>query len=76
MYSLEIALEIGLGGEAASRAGQPGAVDRLREDIGSLFREVRDLLARAERRAYASDYEYLRDGIAGLRAELRGRAPY
>ncbi|KAG6618355.1 ABC Superfamily [Phytophthora cinnamomi] len=76
VYSLEIALGTGLGGEAAFRTGQPVAVDQLREDVGSLFREVRDLHARVERRSYASDFESLRDGLAGLRAELRGRAPY
>ncbi|EGZ30593.1 hypothetical protein PHYSODRAFT_323954 [Phytophthora sojae] len=37
VYVLEIALGVGLGGEAAARAGQPGAVERLREDVASLY---------------------------------------
>ncbi|KAE9088453.1 hypothetical protein PF010_g19376, partial [Phytophthora fragariae] len=76
VYALEIALGVGLGGEAASRAGQPGAVERLRADVASLFRETRDLHGRVDRRADLSSYDSLRSQLAGLRAELHGHAPH
>nr|KAE8927469.1 hypothetical protein PF009_g22367 [Phytophthora fragariae] len=75
VYALEIALGVGLGGEAASRAGQPGAVERLRADVASLFRETRDLHGRVDRRADLSSYDSLRSQLAGLRAEFHGHAP-
>ncbi|KAE9174139.1 hypothetical protein PF002_g29138, partial [Phytophthora fragariae] len=75
VYALEIALGVDLGGEAASRAGQPGAVERLRADVASLFRETRDLHGRVDRRADLSSYDSLRSQLAGLRAELHGHAP-
>ncbi|KAE9262105.1 hypothetical protein PF008_g32689, partial [Phytophthora fragariae] len=64
-----------LGGEAASRAGQPGAVERLRADVASLFRETRDLHGRVDRRADLWSYDSLRSQLAGLRTELHGHAP-
>ncbi|KAE9075123.1 hypothetical protein PF007_g25126 [Phytophthora fragariae] len=75
VYVLEIALGVGLGGEAASRAGQPGAVEQLRADVASLFRETRDLHGRVDRRADLSSYDSLRNQLAGLRTELHGHAP-
>ncbi|KAE8999879.1 hypothetical protein PR002_g18331, partial [Phytophthora rubi] len=75
VYALEIALGVGLGGEAASRAGQPGAVERLHAGVASLFRETRDLHGRVDRRADLSSYDSLRSQLAGLRAELHGHAP-
>ncbi|EGZ07979.1 hypothetical protein PHYSODRAFT_339856 [Phytophthora sojae] len=76
VYVLEIALGVGLGGEAAARAGQPGAVERLREDVASLYQETRSLHGRVDRRADLSSYDSLRNHLAGLRAELHGHAPY
>ncbi|EGZ20603.1 hypothetical protein PHYSODRAFT_259378 [Phytophthora sojae] len=76
VYVLEIALGVGLGGEAAARAGQPGAVERLREDVASLYQETRSLHGRVDRRADLSSYDSLRNQLAGLRAELHGHAPY
>ncbi|KAE8976774.1 hypothetical protein PR002_g25213 [Phytophthora rubi] len=46
-------------------AGQPGAVERLRVDVASLFRETRDLHGRVDRRADLSSYD-----------SLRGHAPH
>ncbi|EGZ30376.1 hypothetical protein PHYSODRAFT_323774 [Phytophthora sojae] len=76
VYVLEIALGVGLGGEAAARAGQPGAVERLREDVASLYQETRSLHGRVDRRADLSSYDSLRNQLAGLRAKLHGHAPY
>ncbi|EGZ18459.1 hypothetical protein PHYSODRAFT_256508 [Phytophthora sojae] len=76
VYVLEIALGVGLGGEAAARAGQPGAVERLREDVASLYQETRSLHGRVDRRADLSSYDSLQNQLAGLRAELHGHAPY
>ncbi|EGZ11941.1 hypothetical protein PHYSODRAFT_250605 [Phytophthora sojae] len=76
VYVLEIALGVGLGGEAAARAGQFGAVERLREDVASLYQETRSLHGRGDRRADLSSYDSLRNQLAGLRAELHGHAPY
>ncbi|EGZ28659.1 hypothetical protein PHYSODRAFT_322298 [Phytophthora sojae] len=76
VYVLEIALGVGLGGEAAARAGQPGAVERLREDVASLYQETRSLHDRVDRRADLSANDSLRNQLAGLRAELHGHAPY
>ncbi|EGZ18282.1 hypothetical protein PHYSODRAFT_432448, partial [Phytophthora sojae] len=76
VYVLEIALGVGLGGEAAARAGQPGAVERLREDVASLYQEIRSLHGRVDRRADLSSYDSLRNQLARLRAELHGHAPY
>ncbi|EGZ29429.1 hypothetical protein PHYSODRAFT_249285 [Phytophthora sojae] len=76
VYVLEIALGVGLGGEAAARAGQPGAVERLREDVASLYQEARSLHGRVDRRADLSSYDSLQNQLAGLRAELHGHAPY
>ncbi|KAE9289884.1 hypothetical protein PR003_g25433 [Phytophthora rubi] len=75
VYVLEIALGVALGGEAASRAGQPGAVEQLRAYVASLFRETRDLHGRVDRRADLSSYDSLRNQLAGLRTELHGHAP-
>ncbi|POM74536.1 Hypothetical protein PHPALM_8508 [Phytophthora palmivora] len=50
IYAIEIALDIGLGGLAAAQFGKPTAVDVLRQDVGALGRETRELHGRINRR--------------------------
>ncbi|POM63795.1 ATP-binding cassette (ABC) Superfamily [Phytophthora palmivora] len=43
VYAIEIALGLGPGGQAASQAGMPGALEVLRQDLDALGRETREL---------------------------------
>ncbi|KAE8900224.1 hypothetical protein PF005_g14984 [Phytophthora fragariae] len=63
-------------GDSSSPGPRPGAVERLRADVASLFRETRDLHGCVDRQADLSSYDSLQSQLAGLRAELHGHAPH
>ncbi|POM71377.1 LOW QUALITY PROTEIN: Hypothetical protein PHPALM_12068 [Phytophthora palmivora] len=54
IYAIEIALGIGIGGLVDTQSGKPTAPDVLRQDVGALGRENRELHGRVNRRVPAS----------------------
>ncbi|POM75860.1 ATP-binding cassette (ABC) Superfamily [Phytophthora palmivora] len=65
-YAIEIALGLGPGGQAAAQAGNPGALEVLRQDLDALGRETRKLHGRDDRRVPASALKELRRGLETL----------
>ncbi|POM77287.1 LOW QUALITY PROTEIN: ATP-binding cassette (ABC) Superfamily [Phytophthora palmivora] len=75
VYAIEIALGLGPGGQAASQAGKPGALEVLRQDLDALGRETHELHGRVDRRVPASALKELRRGLDALSHEVHGRMP-
>ncbi|POM62833.1 hypothetical protein PHPALM_27956 [Phytophthora palmivora] len=65
-FEIEIALGLGPGGQAASQAGKPGALEVLRRDLNALGRETHGLHGRVDRRVSASALKELRRGLDAL----------
>ncbi|POM57967.1 LOW QUALITY PROTEIN: Hypothetical protein PHPALM_37450 [Phytophthora palmivora] len=75
VYAIEIALGLGPGGQAASQAGKPGALEVLRQDLDALGRETHELHGRVDRRAPAAAVKELRRGLDALSPEVHCRMP-
>uniref|UniRef100_H3H6U4 Uncharacterized protein n=1 Tax=Phytophthora ramorum TaxID=164328 RepID=H3H6U4_PHYRM len=76
VYTLEIALGLGPGGQAAAQSGKPGSLSLLRGDVDRLSQECGDLHSRVDRRASSYDVDCLRDEVAHLRSEIQNRPSY
>uniref|UniRef100_H3H855 ATP-binding cassette (ABC) Superfamily n=1 Tax=Phytophthora ramorum TaxID=164328 RepID=H3H855_PHYRM len=76
VYTLEIALGLGPGGQAAAQSGKPGSLPLLRGDVDRLSQECGDLHSRVDRRASSYDVDCLRDEVAHLRSEIQNRPSY
>ncbi|POM59728.1 hypothetical protein PHPALM_31495 [Phytophthora palmivora] len=70
-----IALDIGLGGLAATQSEKPTALDILRQDVNALGRETRELHGRVNRRVPASALMELRRSLNALVYEAQGQMP-
>ncbi|POM70371.1 Hypothetical protein PHPALM_13202 [Phytophthora palmivora] len=70
VYAIEIALELGPGGKAASQAGKPGTLEVHRQDVNALSRETRELHRRDDYRALPSALMELRRGLDALSHEV------
>ncbi|POM76872.1 ATP-binding cassette (ABC) Superfamily, partial [Phytophthora palmivora] len=70
VYAIEIALGLGPGGQTASQAGKPGALEVLRQDLDALGRETHDLHGRVDRRAPAAALKELCRGLETLNHEF------
>ncbi|POM77324.1 ATP-binding cassette (ABC) Superfamily [Phytophthora palmivora] len=75
VYAIEIALGLGPGGQAASQAGKPGALEVLRQVLDALGRDTHELHGRVDRRVPASALKELRRGLETLSHEVHGRMP-
>ncbi|POM69457.1 Hypothetical protein PHPALM_14260 [Phytophthora palmivora] len=70
VYAIETALGLEPGGQAASQAGKPGALEVLRQDLDALGREPHELHGRVDRRAPVSALKELRRGLDALSHEF------
>ncbi|POM58661.1 ABC Superfamily [Phytophthora palmivora] len=75
IYAIKIALDIGLGGLAATQSGKPTALDVLRQEVDALGRETRELHGRVNRRVPASALMGLRRSLDALAYEAHGQIP-
>ncbi|POM63724.1 ATP-binding cassette (ABC) Superfamily [Phytophthora palmivora] len=75
VYAIETALGLGPGGQAASQAGKPGALEVLHRDLDALGRETHELHGRVDRRVPASALKELRRGLDARSHEVHGRMP-
>ncbi|POM69195.1 Hypothetical protein PHPALM_14545 [Phytophthora palmivora] len=75
VYAIEIALGLGPGGQAASPASKPGALEVLRRDLNALGRETHELHGRVDHRVPASALKELRRGLETLSHEVHDRMP-
>uniref|UniRef100_H3GQN0 Uncharacterized protein n=1 Tax=Phytophthora ramorum TaxID=164328 RepID=H3GQN0_PHYRM len=76
VYTLEIALALGPGGQAAAQSRKPGSLSLLRGDVDRLSQECGDLHSRVDRRASSYDVDCLRDEVAHLHSEIQNRPSY
>ncbi|POM62036.1 hypothetical protein PHPALM_28855 [Phytophthora palmivora] len=73
--AIETALGLGPGGQAATQAGKPGALEVLCQDLNALGRQTRELHERVDRRVSASALKELCRGLDALIHEVHGRIP-
>ncbi|POM77723.1 ATP-binding cassette (ABC) Superfamily [Phytophthora palmivora] len=75
IYAIEIELDIGFGGLAATQSGKPTALDVLRQGVDAPGRETREIHWRVNRRVSAFTLKELRRCLDALNYEANDHIP-